>query len=131
MDRSPSSTASEPMSPEWMISSEPASAATASDLRRPCVSEITPSCLMIAPNFSCRDGLFNGFVHALVERATGHRLQRVAVLLGVRGSGVRVERLLVLPDLDDCEVIRAHRVLQDVEPQTPLFLAAGLRQSSE
>ena len=44
---------------------------------------------------------------------------------------MHLERFLALPDLDDREVIRAHRVLQDVKPHTPLFLAAGLRQSFE
>ena len=76
-------------------------------------------------------GLFDGRVQALVQGATGNRLQHVTVLPRVQGSGVRIERFLALPDLDDCEVIRAHRMLQDVEPQTSLFLAAGFSQSFE
>ena len=76
-------------------------------------------------------GLFNGFEEALIERAARHRLQHVAVLPGVHGSGVCVSRPLILPDLDDGEVIRAHRVLDDVEPETSLFFAAGLGQAGE
>src|SRR5439155_13812670 len=78
-----------------------------------------------------RKALLNAFVDALIERAAGDRLQRVAVLLRVRCGGVRVERFLVLPDLDDREVIRAHCVLQNVEPQASLFVTTGLRQSRE
>ena len=76
-------------------------------------------------------GLFNGLVHALIERAARDRLQGVAVLLRVHGSGVRVERGLTLPDLDDGEVIQARCVLQNVEPQRSLIATAGLRESFE
>ena len=75
--------------------------------------------------------LFDRFVDALVERAPGHRLHLVAILARVRGRDVRVERLLVAPRFDDGEMVRAHRVLQDVEPEIACLLAARLRQSSE
>src|SRR5947209_4524972 len=55
-----------------------------------------------------RKALLNAFIDALVERTAGDRLQRGAVLLRVQGGGVRVERFLILPDLDDREMIRAH-----------------------
>ena len=40
-------------------------------------------------------GLVDGFVDTLVERAAGHRLERVAILSGVGRGDVSVERLLI------------------------------------
>src|SRR5262245_3544304 len=77
------------------------------------------------------DALVNGFEKAFIEGTARYRLQPVAVLLRVHCSSVCVQGPLILPNLDDGEVIRAHRVLHDVEPKTPLFLTADLRQPGE
>src|SRR5262245_4305839 len=49
----------------------------------------------------------------------------------MRGRGMRVECLLILPDFEDREVIGAHCMLQHVEAKIAFFLPAGFRQSSE
>ena len=49
----------------------------------------------------------------------------------MRGHGVRVERLLILPDFDHGEVIGAHCMLENVETKITVFLPAGFRQSTE
>jgi len=56
-------------------------------------------------------------VEALVVEAAGDRLERVAERARVRGGGVRLERLLALPYLDDREVVLSRGLIQNVEPQ--------------
>jgi len=45
--------------------------------------------------------------------------------------GVRVERLLILPEFDHGEVIGAHCMLENVEAKIAVFLPAGFRLSTE
>ena len=73
----------------------------------------------------------DGCVNALVERAARHRRQLVAILSGMGGGHVRVERLLVPPAFNHREVIGAHHMLHDVEPEVAGFLPTGLRQAPE
>ena len=68
---------------------------------------------------------------AACYKLPAHRLQLVAILFRVRGGGVRVESLLTLPGFDDGEMIRAHRMLQHIEPDIPVFPSTRLRQPFE
>src|SRR5262245_24083861 len=82
------------------------------------------SVTMRASEIELKETLIRDAERALVERASRQRLQRVAILFGVRGGHVRVERLLVAPRLNHREVIGAHRVLQHVESQIAGLLPA-------
>src|SRR5712691_11238792 len=62
-------------------------------------------------------------VYPLIERAAELRANFLSKLLGVVGGGVRIERLLRLPHLDDGEVILAI-LLQNLEAHDPRVLPA-------
>src|SRR5678815_5648285 len=71
------------------------------------------------------------FVQPFIERTARHRPIFIAVLPGVRRSGVSVKRRPISPRFDDRKVIRTHRVLIDVEAEISLVLAAVLRETQQ
>src|SRR3989442_6863165 len=65
-------------------------------------------------------------VHALVDRGVADRLDLLAELRGVRRLPVRLERLLVLPDLQDHELVRLADAAHHLGPQISVLLAGRL-----
>src|SRR5258705_11744076 len=63
-----------------------------------------------------RPSLTHAFVNPLIEQCSRERSKRVAEFLRVVRNGVRVQRLLVSPELDDGEMVvavRLHRGQED------------------
>src|SRR2546425_4458562 len=65
-------------------------------------------------------------VHALVDRGVADRLDLLAELRGVRRLPVRLERLLVLPDLQDHELVRLADAAHHLGPSISVLLAGRL-----
>jgi len=70
--------------------------------------------------------LLEYLVKALVKRAAQGRLDLFAELLGVRGRFMRIKRVLVLPDLDNGEMIDSIDLHKDLDAHRALFLARVL-----
>src|SRR3984885_16141923 len=69
------------------------------------------------------------FLHALiktfVQRAAGDRAKAVPVFLRVSRSRMRLDCFRGLPFFDNREMIRTHRVLEDIKPEIAFFSPAG------